>query len=284
MDLFHHAMDNARKNAGELEGPEDDIMPIFLWLGPYGMGLMPMLGMRDGRAKDRLAGAMEAVLVVSRATEAAFVSTSWMVAVKSDESGTGPAKWDGVIPSEHPDRQEVITVMHHGESGVAAFGQAPVTRHPDRPPELGRWETMQREGIKMGGRFGEAIDHGLRVVQELPPEMLEVIEAAWADGQQEDLMRTFLKVFGQFTGLTGIGITSQPIDSGREITPRRMSDIYKIPLRTIYEVCKSGVLPATRAKGKWLIDELDAAEYAAGYQLRREEMGRDEGRRGDDGS
>jgi hypothetical protein len=64
----------------------------------------------------------------------------------------------------------------------------------------------------------------------------------------------------------------QSMGSEREITPRQMSKDYKIPLRTIYEVCKSGVLPAHRTKGKWLIDELDAAGYAAGYRLRKEEM------------
>jgi hypothetical protein len=90
-------------------------------------------------------------------------------------------------------------------------------------------------------------------------------------------MRRFLKVYGGMTGVTGISVTA--IDPAldlpgpdREITPRQMSQRYNIPLRTIYEVCKSGVLPARRAKGKWLIDEMEAADYAFGYELRRREM------------
>ena len=56
------------------------------------------------------------------------------------------------------------------------------------------------------------------------------------------------------------------------MSARQVSDFYKIPLRILYEVCKSGVLPAKRMKGKWEIDSLDTAEYALGYQMRKEEM------------
>jgi hypothetical protein len=277
-DLLKHAQKITAKNVAELEGPEDDIMPTFLWLGPHGMGLMPLVPMTDWRQKDRLAAGMMAALCVSQATEAVFVSTSWMV--KSDrppDMTAGKTDADsllgGLMPSEHPDRVEVIVAIYQGKGDRSYFASAEVIRYPDKPPDLREWDTKMSDA-KVGGRFAEAIMNGLSMVESMPQEMVDIIESGWREGEQQDLMRRFLKVYGDMTGVR-MGVDVLPVmnmPEGSTITAQQMSMRYDIPLRTIYEVCRSGYLPARREKGRWVIDEMEAADYAFGYALRKKEM------------
>lgn len=185
----------------ELEGPDDDIMPHFLWLGRYGIGFMP-LQMPDDAAKDQIAEAMVASLIVGRATEAVFVSTAWVAAYRRDDptvnARAGTAE---VRPSEHPDREEIIMLMYHTRR-EALLISAPVTRHPDKPPTLGDWETHEQSHPKFrqpGGRFGDAIRMGLHGSAEMPPEMAELIDEGWALGEQQDMIDRFIKVHHSMT-------------------------------------------------------------------------------------
>jgi hypothetical protein len=187
----------------DLEGPDDDIMPHFLWLGPYGMGLMPLYMMTDDDSKDQIASAMTASLVVGRATEAVFVSTSWAVVVDRDSIDDlelqrlkhGEVKQR---PSEHPDRVEIVMLMHSTGEGTAMI-HANVTRYPDKPPTLGDWEGGEL-AERASGRFGKAVSLGLRFVREMPTDLIEIIDDGWQAGEQQDLIARFMKVQHNLTG------------------------------------------------------------------------------------
>jgi hypothetical protein len=217
--IMEFAQRHADEAMTELDSPEDDIMPVFFFKGPHGIGLMPCVPMRNDKDKDGIAAAMQAAVVVSRATETAFISTSWTVrADRKNPDEAGPSVDEandllhGVMPSQHPDRVECITIMVVTESAVA-MGSADITRYKDKLPTLSKWEVFEHEGVKLGGRFGEAIDHALRMVQESPPEMVEIIEEAWQDGTQQDLMDRFLKVRGNILGKgQGIRMSVFPVD------------------------------------------------------------------------
>lgn len=214
-DLLEYAKRHAVEDVSDLDDPEDDIMPVFLWMGPYGGGLMPCFPMANSEDKDRIAACMTASLVVARATECVFTSTSWMVEMQREPDETGPDMADplgGLIPpSEHPDRVEAITIMHVGKDR-SALARAKLTRHQDRLPDVGPWIGWSGEGAKIGGRFGEAIDHGLRMVQEMPQEMVEILDEAWADGEQEQMITRFLLAAGQFVpGASTAGVSVQKI-------------------------------------------------------------------------
>lgn len=205
-DLFKHAMDTARKSVNELTEPDDDIMPVLLYVGPHGLGLMPLLNMKDDQAKDQLAAAMLAALLVGVATEAAMVTTSWVVEMEPKDG-----KYHGPMPSQHPDRREAVMVMHVAGEDDFSMGQAILTRWSDRPPYLGEWKTWTEDDMKIGGRFGDAIYNGLAMVRIAPKELVEIIEAAWEDGTQEDLMHRFLKVHKQMTGI-GLPMTIRAVE------------------------------------------------------------------------
>jgi hypothetical protein len=207
--LLDHALEHARSCHDDLTDPEEDILPVLLWVGPYGMGIMPMLEMGDGEQKDQLAAMMTSSLACSRAVQAVMITTSWMVAAPppdSDEEkearkGKGFVDIMGCMPSEHPDRMECVTAMHATlEDGKDSMSHAVVTRYPDKPPTLGEWqgrtETMQS---KIGGRFGDAIHLGMKIATDMPPEMIEILDAGWRDGEQTDLISRFHKVMTGFT-------------------------------------------------------------------------------------
>jgi hypothetical protein len=213
-DLLEYAKRNAVEDVSKLDNPEDDILPVFLWMGPYGGGLMPCIPMRSNQDKARIAACMTASLVVARATECVFTSTSWMVEMERGPDETGPDVADplaGMMPSEHPDRVEVITIMYFGKNHTA-LAQAKLTRHQDRLPDVGPWNQWSAEVIKVGGRFGEAVDRGLRMVEEMPEQMVEILDEAWAAGEQEQMITRFLKVAGQFVpGARTAGVSVQKI-------------------------------------------------------------------------
>lgn len=196
-DLLEHAQLHARECLEGLEDPDDDVMPVMLWLGPYGMGIMPMLDMSDQEAKDRLVGKMVTALAVGRATEVVTITTSWMVSVE-----TTPELRKGILdvmPSEHPDRVENVVITHVDEESDG-MTSAVITRFSDKPPTLGDWTCMDfgREPVRMGGRFGDAMHLGLDLVKSMPPELVEIIDDGWALGRQDELITRFHNVYSQF--------------------------------------------------------------------------------------
>jgi len=197
-DLLKHGLDHARECLESLKEPDDDILPVLMWIGPYGMGVMPMLDMADDDAKDALAEMMTTSLACSRATEALMITCSWMVTAKSKD---GDPTILNVMPSQHPDRVECITAMHMtGDKKHESMSSAVITRYPDKPPELGEWDTnlSDDDEFQIGGRFGDAIHMGFTFVNGMPPPLVEILDEGWALGEQEQLIKRFHRVFHGF--------------------------------------------------------------------------------------
>ena len=227
-NLLDAAKAFTRAAVAELEGPDDDIMPHFLWSGPHGLGLMPLYMMTDDDAKDRIAAAMTASLVVGRATEAMFVSTAWVVAV--DRGSVDDLEYQrlkrGYVkqrPVDHPDRVEMVALMETTHDGTR-MTHAVLTRYPDKPPTLSEWETGEWSQLD-SGRFGRATGLGLQFVRNMPPELIDIIEEGWAAGEQEDLIARFMKVQHDLTGRPApAGVTVEDAvrdraQNGEESTP-----------------------------------------------------------------
>lgn len=194
-DLLEHGLTHARECLEALTKPNDDILPVLMWLGPYGMGVMPLLDMTDEKHKDDLAEMMTTSLACSRATEAVMITTSWMVKAV-DPGGDGALL--NCMPSEHPDRVEAITAMYvTHESNKDAMASAPVIRAPRTKPQLGEWSRDMAD-MRVGGRFGDAIHMGMDFAANMPDELIAILDEGWRDGEQEDLIKRFHKVFRTF--------------------------------------------------------------------------------------
>jgi hypothetical protein len=106
-----------------------------------------------------------------------------------------------IPPSRHPDRVEQVNLMCAGRDRQMLV-YAPITRYPDKPPTLGDWINDQDDPdlgsgpAKIGGRFGDAMNLGLQIAREMPPEMVEIIEEGWETSPEavQDLIERFVNV------------------------------------------------------------------------------------------
>lgn len=197
LDLVEHGKDVARSSFSQLTGPDDDILPMLIWKGPYGLGMMPLLEMSDDAAKDNLATQMTTMLAISRATEAVQVTTNYMVKVPVVE---GKAEL-GLMPSEHPDRIEGVGVMYMSQDNGDRMVHAEVSRS-SAAPTLGDWEDGEELSGRMEGRFGNAVHLGLSLGKNMPPHIAEIVDEAWKKDEVTHLAETFHTVFEAYSKFT----------------------------------------------------------------------------------
>jgi hypothetical protein len=193
-ELLTDAKHHARQSVADLQYPDDDILPVMLFRGPYGFGLLP-LPFGDDEEKDHYAHGMTASLVIARAYEAVFISTIWMVIT----AGKPLTK----MPREHPDRVEAVMLTHLRVGHPDALYIAKLARRVNRAPDIGEWEDAaagigqlsQRDASpQFGGRFANAIHLAFDFIGKMPTELIGIIDEAWAAGEQADLIERFIKV------------------------------------------------------------------------------------------
>jgi hypothetical protein len=179
--LVQHARMAARDAVNALTRPEQDILPMLMTYGKRGLGIAG-IEMPDDDGRDRVAKMMVATVAFTEAAEVAFVSTAWM---SNSESV-------GVRPRDDPQRVEKVVLVHWSGGGVSTMYAADVIRHDNRPPDLGQWEEM---GGEMGGRFGDAVELGLRLAKTVDdvPGLAEIIEKGW-ETSDPTMINTFIRV------------------------------------------------------------------------------------------
>lgn len=168
------------------DNPRDDITPQLVFRDrDGGIGVMMLLIDMDSEVeKDYVADMMTATLACSGASEACFLSSAWV---------SGKQKLDKpmVMPRDDPDRIEAAIMVHHSPDGEAMH-QAVIHRTDDKPPTLAEWVMLVGDR-RLGGRFANAVHRGLQIGSELPPEMVGFIKSKEAAGEQEDVVKIFMR-------------------------------------------------------------------------------------------
>lgn len=178
--LVSFAKHHVAGEMSELTGNEDP-QPMVLFRDRNGeVTIMPLfLDMNSHAQKDVLAYILTANLMIADASEAVFVSSTWMASTTKDDFAH-----DSRMPSERDDRIEAVVIIHMTRNSNAMH-RAIIDRKKTTPT-LGPWEEMP--GTQLGGRFGDAIANGLNLAANLPAEMREFIAQAQASGEKERLM------------------------------------------------------------------------------------------------
>jgi len=194
VSLLGHTKETIAKITEDFDSPNDDYDPVLLVRDHEDKVAFLGIGadMNDGDAKEEVAKFMFAVISVLRAKEAVFVSSTWMV--KDLRDGDVEDGHLTVMPRDHPNRVEAVTLMHASLDGDAIH-QAEIFRTQDKPPTIGEWNVMATGELQ--GRFGYALRDGLKVGRKLasdetPPEIVEFMNKAIADGDLEGLARSFM--------------------------------------------------------------------------------------------
>lgn len=103
--------------------------------------------------KDRFAGICASMAILGRSIASINFSESWFL---SGEAGR-KAHESGIRPSEHPDRQEGLSLMTYHRDFGAGFYQALITPKTKRRRKIGPWENnfagKDPKDAGMSGRF-----------------------------------------------------------------------------------------------------------------------------------
>lgn len=84
---------------------------------------------RNDEEKDFVAGELRHMARELEATKVIFIHEAWL---RRQANAQSIDEWDGVLPSESPDKKEVVAVLVETLDGCY-MGYAPITRDTGRP-------------------------------------------------------------------------------------------------------------------------------------------------------
>ena len=153
LDALMHLARGGVEHIGVTLRPDEDWAPVLLMtLGedhdPVVVGVAELFIDGSGLFIELVPPAMRA----RGATAAVLVTTTWMV------SGSG-ALTDSTRPSEHPDRQEALTVVGVDSSGATRMVMLPIVRQLDSHPTLGA--PLDHCGADLAGGVYAALRYGV---------------------------------------------------------------------------------------------------------------------------
>lgn len=184
MSLVEDARRHVESLVEDLEG-NDDFMPFMTIVCHDDKVAYVGLEMPDEEGKGDIADVMAAMTAAYRAKEVVFGSVSWMVKSAKKEGL-------GMMPSEHPDRVEAVFLLHiTGDGDTMHHAEV---RREDGTVFLDTWDSFEADS-NVSGRFGTAIHMGMKLSANLPPEMVEYMEANFAVGKEEEVVGPMVRAF-----------------------------------------------------------------------------------------
>lgn len=149
-ELVEVAKEGAARVGADFNDPEDDWLPVMFYRNQKGEVRLVMLTNPGG---DVLASQIQGVLRMAGAKEAVFLASAWTVEVDGPED----------IPEEslesHPDRIEVLTILHVGKD-FAAAERASITYTDQGIRTLQEWG-HRVEDLGIGGTIADVMRMGL---------------------------------------------------------------------------------------------------------------------------
>lgn len=119
-------------------------------------------------ARDKMADFLTAACCVHRAIEATFLSAAWSSMYSS------AAEVGKVMPSQRPNRVEIVTLVHVKDQRVETHTSAIL--RVDGKVKLSPW--IFDPAFSDSGRIPSALLLGIEMAKEMPPEMIEALDTA----------------------------------------------------------------------------------------------------------
>jgi hypothetical protein len=162
---------------GRTLGPDDDWSPVLLLESREELRLVVPLHdlfheSLGSLGKDLAAAVFPELVARADAWLAGFVATSWMVTGPKENvriGADGTTLEEGIPPSEHPDRVEVVGLFV-ASADTEQFHTAEIVRRAGRPPALRPWLFVGGEEMSLGGRFGNALRVAFGREPFVPPQ------------------------------------------------------------------------------------------------------------------
>jgi len=184
MDLLEETQRYAETAALQLTGLNDfdPVVMVKTRHGDIAVAHLLMPDEEEGRAA--VAAIMAAVCGVNLGVEATFCSAAW---VAQYPKGTDMTMRPDVMPSQHPDRQEMVSLVLINEQGRATMHSAPIIRE-NNMVGIGLWEEPSPDTEPMG-RFVSSLRLGLKMAKDIPPDMADELERMDPDMTQNLIRR-----------------------------------------------------------------------------------------------
>jgi hypothetical protein len=142
--------------------PQDDFNAMLFLDTPTGSALCPMLFSNPAEKAVVFGKMVPTVIKRSRATIAATLISAWCVRLSPAESKAVMKGAQVAPPSQHPDRQEVLTLMVFTCNSLRSW-TASIQRTAGQPPTLGAW-VEQPTDVETRGLIADSIQGALRSV------------------------------------------------------------------------------------------------------------------------
>jgi len=176
MDLLEETQRYAETAALQLTGLNDfdPVVMVKTRHGDIAVAHLLMPDEEEGRAA--VAAIMAAVCGVNLGVEATFCSAAWVAQYPKD---TDMTMQPDVMPSQHPDRQEIVSLVLVNAEGRATMHSAPIIRE-NNLVGIGLWEQPSPD-TEPEGRFISSLRLGLRMAKDIPADMADDLERMDSD-------------------------------------------------------------------------------------------------------
>ena len=171
VDIVQLSKDFIQSQLDDLTG-NDDPTPFQIVKSADGaMGIAMVHIPEDHAGRDVMADYLTAACCAHRAVETIFSSAVWSSVYEN------PADVQKELPGQRANRVELMILMHATQAGLETHTAALL--RVDGAVRLSPWITGSEQGERLdGGRIPNALQRGLRLSREMPPELEEALGLA----------------------------------------------------------------------------------------------------------
>ncbi len=189
-DIVQMSKDLVDSQMGDLTGNEDP-MPFQVIRDSNDTLSIALVHIPEApEARDRMADFLTAACCVHRATEATFLSAAWSSMYSS------VADVERVMPSQRPNRVEVVTLVHVKGQRVETHTAA-ILRF-DGKVQLSPW--IADPAFSDSGRIPSALLWGIELAKDMPQDMIEALTAAMETLPAGRVVELFVKQLDEVRG------------------------------------------------------------------------------------
>lgn len=161
MSIILNSIEQIKKTALANLEEEGNVAPMFFLSDGKEVKILPV-SFSNNDDKDKLMQGIKHLIQVGKINEYLFISESWTVSLKKDESVQKQYEEYGSL-ADHPQREEILFMQYSSMSEEVLY-KANIIREGDKA-SLGKWEvfgsTRKEEKVNFAGRFSNMFEKSM---------------------------------------------------------------------------------------------------------------------------
>jgi len=161
MSIILNSIEQIKKTALANLEEEGNVAPMFFLSDGKEVKILPV-SFSNNDDKDQIMRGIKHLIQVGKISEYLFISESWTVSLKKDESVQKQYDEYGSL-ADHPQREEIL-FMQYSSMSEEVLHKANIIREGDKA-SLGKWEifgsTKKEEKVNFAGRFSNMFEKSM---------------------------------------------------------------------------------------------------------------------------